>query len=126
MTNALDYASRLEKKIDVLQSEVKLLTDIVTRLSVINENHISTSERNTQDIKDLTNRIDNLDRKDASRDGSNNTFKGVVGILHVVVFAVCGWLFSSINDLKENNATMQSEIQHLTNDISDLERKVGK
>lgn len=122
----LDYASRLEKKIDVLQTEVKTLTDIVTRLSVINENHISISERNTQDIKELTGRIDSLDRKEAGRESLNSAFKWFTTTFSGVLLASCGWLFFSIQGLEKQNATIQSEIQHLKIDMVELEDKVGR
>ena len=46
MTENESYGLRFEKKIDSIQSDIRMLSDHVTRLTFINEAHKETSEQN--------------------------------------------------------------------------------
>ena len=124
MTQACE--TQIERDIRTMQKELKGISESLVELITNMKNHVGVSERNAQDIKELNVRVDDLDRKDASRDGGNKMFKGLIGIFSASILASCTWLFSSIQTLKEENVALRSEIQHLQVDVSEFEHKVGR
>ena len=50
MTDNESYGVRVEKKIDSMQSDIRMLSDHVTRLTFINEAHQNMSAENRKDI----------------------------------------------------------------------------
>lgn len=125
MTLPQTHEVKLERRMDVMQKELKGISESLVKLITNMENHITTSQLNTQDIKELNVRVDDLDRKDASRDGGNKMFKGLVGFFSVAIFGACSWLFGSIQALEKENVSLRTELQHVQVDVDEIERKVG-
>ena len=126
MTLPQTQESKLERRMEIMQKELKGISESLVKLIANMDNHVLTSQRNEQDIKELNVRVDELDRKEASRDGGNKMFKGFVSIFSAAVIASCGWLFSSIQNLEKENVSLRTEIQHLQIDVTQLEAQVGR
>ena len=117
--------TQIERDIRNMQKELKGISESLIELITNMKNHVNVSERNAQDIKELNVRVDDLDRKDASRDGGNKMFKGLVGFFSVAIFGACSWLFGSIQALEKENVSLRTELQHVQVDVDEIERKVG-
>ena len=126
MTLPQTQEAKLERRMDVMQKELKGISESLAVLIANMNNHVNTSQRNAQDIKELNVRVDELDRKEARQDGGVKTFKAIVGFFSAAIIASCGWLFSSIQNLEKENVSLRTELQHVQIDIDALEHKVGR
>lgn len=117
MTDNESYGVRVEKKIDSMQSDIRMLSDHVTRLTFINEAHQTVSEKNRKDIDGLTARVTSIENKAAQLDGGLNVIRIAITLLSGVFIGVCAWVGSSIIQstsdislLKERNARLEADV----------------
>lgn len=120
---------RVEKKLDEIQNSLKILSDKVLTLTVINENYKIQSMENKADIERLV--------------GESNTAKGalsalrwIVGGLSAFLLVVSGWVLSTASSvIAENNiqntaieinksklSRIESDVEVNKNRISDIEK----
>ncbi|WOE32195.1 MULTISPECIES: hypothetical protein [unclassified Acinetobacter] len=126
MTQIPDQTSRVERKIDSLQHEVKTLTEIVTRLTVINEGHNKASEQNSRDIDVLEDQVSDLKNKASKAEGGVSTINKILTFAMGGILALCGWVGSSITRLSEENTILNERVAQAQADIEIIERKMGK
>ncbi len=96
MSDTGDYNSRVEKKIDSMQVDIRMLSDHVTRLTFINESHQNVSNENRKDLDTLAEKIRTLEHHAARLDGGVNTLRLITTIFASLVFALCGWFGSKV------------------------------
>lgn len=91
-----DYNARLEKKIDSMQSDIRMLSDHVTRLTFTNESHQNVSTENRKDLDALGEKLRTLEHHAARLDGGVNTLRLITSAFAGVVLALCGWFGSQV------------------------------
>lgn len=113
MTENESYGLRFEKKIDSIQSDIRMLSDHVTRLTFINEAHKETSEQNKKDIDTLDIKVANLENRTASQDGGISVLRVLLGIFAGIVFSLCAWVGSSIIQLSQDQSLIKEKVSRL-------------
>ncbi|MCJ9255842.1 hypothetical protein [Acinetobacter baumannii] len=113
MTENESYGLRFEKKIDSIQSDIRMLSDHVTRLTFINEAHKETSEQNKKDIDTLDIKVSNLENRTASQDGGISVLRVLLGIFAGIVFSLCAWVGSSIIQLSQDQSLIKEKVSRL-------------
>ncbi|QUV68678.1 hypothetical protein KPZ59_00917 [Acinetobacter baumannii] len=110
MTEAETYGTRIERKLDSVQQEVKTLSETVLRLTVINEQHKSLSDENAKKIERLEGDIQQAK-------GAINLLKIVSGVAVASLITFCTWIVSSnqvtqqrISDINQKVAVIESKI----------------
>ena len=97
MTAEEPYGVRVEKKIDSMQKDIRMLSDHVTRLTFINEAHQSTSAENKKDIDAMSEKVRHLESQAAQLNGGLNVFRYISFGICSVLFAICGWMWGALN-----------------------------
>ncbi len=113
MTENESYGLRFEKKIDSIQSDIRMLSDHVTRLTFINEAHKETSEQNKKDIDTLDIKVANLENRTAAQDGGISVLRVLLGIFAGIVFSLCAWVGSSIIQLSQDQSLIKEKVSRL-------------
>lgn len=110
MSETETYGTRIERKLDSVQQEVKLLSETVLRLTVINEQHKSLSDENAKKIERME-----ADMQQAK--GAINLLKVVSGVAVASMITFCTWLVSTnqvtqqrISDTNQKVAVIESKI----------------
>ncbi len=111
------YGIRLEKKIDNMQSDIRMLSDHVTRLTFINEAHKETSEQNRKEIDALDIKVLALDKKSASQDGGISMLRYLLGACGGIIVAACFWVGSSIIQLSKDTSLLNEKLTRLETDV---------
>jgi len=104
------YGLRLEKKIDTLQSEIRTLTDHITRHTFVNEANQHKIAENRQMIEAIDGRVSNIESRQSIQDGGISVIKYILGSIGGVLFAACLWVGSSIIQINQENALMKDKI----------------
>jgi len=120
MTENETYGVRLEKKIDSMQSDIRMLSDHVTKLTFINEAHQNASAENRKDIESLLTRVGTLENKSAQLDGGLNVIRIAITLLAGVFIGVCTWVGSSIIQTTQENSLLKEKIARLEADVATL------
>lgn len=107
------YGLRLEKKIDTLQSEIRTLTDHITRHTFVNEANQHKIAENRQMIESLDGRVSNIESRQSIQDGGISVIKYILGSIGGVLFAACLWVGSSIIQINQENALMKDKISRI-------------
>lgn len=107
------YGLRLEKKIDTLQSEIRTLTDHITRHTFVNEANQHKIAENRQMIESLDGRVGNIESRQSIQDGGISVIKYILGSIGGVLFAACLWVGSSIIQINQENALMKDKISRI-------------
>ena len=108
---AANATSRLEKKIDQMQSDIRMLSDHVTRLTFINEAHQHTSTENRQDLDAIGEKVRHLEHYTSRLDGGMNVMRLLVSIFACVVFALCGWFGSAVIQNTQDISLLKEKVQ---------------
>lgn len=122
MSETESYGSRLEKKIDKMQSDIHMLSDHVTRLTFINESHNKTAEGNRKDIDGLLSRTTNLEAKSATLEGAVSSTRVWVGFFVGIFFMAVGWVFSSIIQSSQQVNINSEKLTRVEKDIESIHR----
>lgn len=104
------YGLRLEKKIDTLQSEIRTLTDHITRHTFVNEANQHKIAENRQMIESLDGRVSNIEARQSIQDGGISVIKYILGSIGGVVLAACVWVGSSIIQINQEHTLMKDKI----------------
>ena len=113
MTENESEGLRFEKKIDSIQSDIRMLSDHITRLTFINEAHKETSEQNKKDIDTLDIKVANLENRTAAQDGGLSVLRVLLGIFAGIVFSLCAWVGSSIIQLSQDQSLIKEKVSRL-------------
>ncbi|MEQ1203041.1 hypothetical protein ABLT98_04235 [Acinetobacter baumannii] len=118
MAEAETYGSRIEKKLDSVQQEVKLLSETVLRSTLMYEQHKSLSEDNAK-------KIERLDAAAQKSEGAITFLKFFGGFAITGILTFSTWIVSSHSTtqqrLAESNqkiAILESKLIRLDTDIS--------
>lgn len=110
MSEAETYGTRIERKLDSVQQEVKLLSETVLRLTVINEQHKSLSDENAKKIERMEGEIQQAK-------GAINLLKVVSGVAVASLITFCTWIVSTnqvtqqrISDINQKVAVIESKL----------------
>lgn len=110
MSEAETYGTRIERKLDSVQQEVKLLSETVLRLTVINEQHKSLSDENAKKIERMEGEIQQAK-------GAINLLKIVSGVAVASLITFCTWIVSAnqvtqqrISDINQKVAVIESKL----------------
>lgn len=110
MSETETYGTRIERKLDSVQQEVKLLSETVLRLTVINEQHKSLSDENAK-------KIERMESDMQQAKGAINLLKVVSGVAVASMITFCTWLVSTnqvtqqrISDTNQKVAVIESKI----------------
>ncbi|MEI1709685.1 hypothetical protein V8P92_01925 [Acinetobacter baumannii] len=111
MTEAETYGTRIERKLDSVQQEVKTLSETVLKLTVINEQHKSLSEENAK-------KIEKLESNAQKSEGAIALLKvfGGVAITGIITFST--WIVST-------NQAMQQRISDTNQKVAVIESKIA-
>ncbi|MBC6677354.1 MULTISPECIES: hypothetical protein [Acinetobacter] len=120
MTDNESYGVRVEKKIDSMQSDIRMLSDHVTRLTFINEAHQNMSAENRKDIDSIITRVGVLENKSAQLDGGLNVIRIALTLLAGVFIGVCTWVGSSIIQNAQENSLLKEKTARLESDVSTI------
>lgn len=120
MTENETYGVRLEKKIDSMQSDIRMLSDHVTKLTFINEAHQNASAENRKDIESLLTRVGTLENKSAQLDGGLNVIRIAITLLAGVFIGVCTWVGSSIIQNAQENSLLKKKTARLEADVATI------
>ncbi len=120
MTENETYGIRLEKKIDSMQSDIRMLSDHVTKLTFINEAHQNASAENRKDIESLLTRVGTLENKSAQLDGGLNVIRIAITLLAGVFIGVCTWVGSSIIQNAQENSLLKEKTARLEADVATI------
>ena len=107
------YGLRLEKKIDALQSEMRTLTDHITRHTFVNEANQHKIAENRQIIDALDGRVSNIESRQAIQDGGISVIKYILGSIGGVLLAACVWVGASIIQINQEYALMKEKLSRV-------------
>lgn len=107
------YGLRLEKKIDTLQSEIRTLTDHITRHTFVNEANQHKISENRQMIESLDGRVGNIESRQSIQDGGISVIKYILGSIGGVVLAACVWVGSSIIQINQEYTLMKEKLSRI-------------
>lgn len=111
MSEVEGYGLRLEKKIDSMQSDIRMLSDHVTRLTFINEAHQHTSAENRKDLDAIAEKVRHLENSSAKLDGGLNAMRLVTSVLACVIFSICGWFGASVIKNTQDISLLKEKVQ---------------
>lgn len=111
MSEAETYGTRIERKLDSVQQEVKLLSETVLRLTVINEQHKSLSDENAK-------KIERMEGDMQQAKGAINLLKVVSGVAVASMITFCTWIVS-------NNQAMHQRISDTNQKVAVIESKIA-
>ncbi|WP_104500764.1 hypothetical protein [Acinetobacter indicus] len=118
MADPETYGLRIEKKIDSMQSEIRTLSDHVTRLTFINEAHKTAGEENRKDIDQVCVRVGNLEKKSAAQEGGLTIIRIIISIFAGVVISACVWVGSSIVQSSRDDSVIKEKLTRLEADVA--------
>lgn len=107
------YGLRLEKKIDNMQSDIRMLSDHVTRLIFINEAQQTTSAENKKELESLDAKVSNLEKKSATQEGGLSVIRTALGLFAGVIISACIWVGSSIIQINQDQSVMKEKMERL-------------
>lgn len=107
------YGLRLEKKIDTLQSEIRTLTDHITRHTFVNEANQNKIAELTKLNESIDNRVNHIEARQSSQDGGISVIKYILGSLGGVVLAACIWVGSSIIQINQDQTLIKDKVSRL-------------
>lgn len=113
MAEQESYGTRLEKKIDHMQSDIRTLSDHVTRLTFINEAHKSASEENRKDIDSINVKVSALEHKSSMQDGGISVIKIILGLFAGSIISACIWVGSSIIQMNQELSLFKEKVARL-------------
>ncbi|MBP7900035.1 MAG: hypothetical protein KAZ51_02125 [Acinetobacter sp.] len=107
------YGLRLEKKIDNMQSDIRMLSDHVTRLTFINEAQKTAGEENRKDIDALDVKVSGLEKKSAAQDGGIGVLRFLLGLCGGSLIGLCAWVGSSIIQINQDQSLIKEKVTRL-------------
>ena len=107
MTDNESYGLRLEKKIDNMQSDIRTLSDHVTRLTFINETQKTVAEENRKDLDVLHVQFREFDKKMATQDGGISMLRYLAGLFGGAFIGACIWIGTSIIQINQTQSLMK-------------------
>ena len=107
------YGLRLEKKIDTLQSEIRTLTDHITRHTFVNEANQHKIAESRQMIDALDGRVNSMESRQSIQDGGISVIKYILGSIGGVLFAACIWVGSSIIQINQEYALIKEKLSRI-------------
>jgi chaperonin cofactor prefoldin len=107
------YGLRLEKKIDSLQSEIRTLTDHITRHTFVNEVNQSKISELTKSNESIDSRVNHIEARQSSQDGGISVIKYILGSISGIVLAACIWVGSSIIQINQDLTLIKDKIVRL-------------
>ena len=107
------YGLRLEKKIDNMQSDIRMLSDHVTRLTFINEAQKNAGEENRKDIDALDVKVSDLEKKSAAQDGGIGVLRFLLGLCGGSLIGLCAWVGSSIIQINQDQSLIKEKVTRL-------------
>lgn len=107
------YGVRLEKKIDTLQSEIRTLTNHITRHTFVNEANQNKIAEIKKQSDSIDNRVSSIENRQTSQDGGISVIKYILGSIGGVVLAACIWVGSSIIQISQDQTLMKDKISRL-------------
>lgn len=113
MAETETYGQRFEKKIDIIQSEMRTLSDQVTRLIFINEAHQSVSEANRKDIDAISEKVRHLESQAAQLNGALNAFRYISLILSGALLGICGMIWGSLDSNTKDTITLKEKVTNI-------------
>lgn len=119
---AASTTSRLEKKIDQMQSDIRMLSDHVTRLTFINEAHQNSGAENRKDLEAIAEKVRHLEHYTSRLDGGMNVMRLLVSIFACVVFALCGWFGSKVIQNSQDTSLIKEKVDRHESKIEKSER----
>lgn len=111
----------LEDKINHVD---KTVAAIDTTLKHLTEKLAETVQQNSMALTNHDNRINELERSFHVYDGSIKTLNRLISLCGVAVITGVIWLFTQINQLKQDNAIIRTDYQHLAAELGDLKRQI--
>ena len=117
-----DYNARLEKKIDSMQTDIRTLSDHLTRLTFINEAHQNISSENRRDLDALGEKVRTLEHFSARLDGGLNTLRLITTIFACVIFALCGWFGSNVIQNTQDVSLLRDNVSRHDTQLEKLGR----
>ena len=122
MSEIEGYGVRVEKKIDSMQSDIRMLSDHVTRLTFINEAHQHTSTENRKDLDSIGEKVRHLEHYTSRLDGGMNIMRLLVSIFACIVFALCGWFGSAVIQNTQDTSLIKEKVGRHESKIEKSER----
>ncbi|WP_111860631.1 hypothetical protein [Acinetobacter sp. CFCC 10889] len=113
MSENESYGLRVEKKIDAMQSDIRMLSDHVTRLTFINEAHKSASEENRKDIDALDLKVSALEHKSSMQDGGISVIKIILALFAGTVISACVGVGASIIQMSQELSIVKEKVARL-------------
>lgn len=113
MSEIEGYGLRLEKKIDHLQNDIRMLSDHVTRLTFINEAHQNASIENKKDIDAMSEKVRNLESQAAKLDGGLNAFRYISFFACSILFGACGWIWGALDSNTKDTIKLTEKVTNI-------------
>ena len=107
------YGLRLEKKIDTLQNDIRMLSDHVTRLTFINEAHQSAGAENKKDIDAISEKVRHLESQASQLNGGLNVFRYISFFVCSILFAVCGWIWGALDSNTKDTIKLTEKVTNI-------------
>lgn len=133
MSEQETYGVRVEKKIDQVQAELKVLSENQVRQSAQLDVILTQGKENTREIERMDEKVRHLENKSSSLDGGLNVVRWISGALTGALIGLAGWLGSSIIELKQETSIHTSKLLRIDTDanaanarISQIERDFKK
>lgn len=122
--SANTFATRLDSKLDGLQSDLKSLSDQVLRLTIINEAQNTAALDNKKKIELVEIEVNSLKNITNQATGSLSALKWIITFLGATIFSMVAWAGTSIMENKQNGSIAQAKMIRLESDINELRSAV--
>lgn len=107
---ASSTTSRLEKKIDQMQSDIRMLSDHVTRLTFINEAHQNSGAENRKDLDAVGEKVRHLEHYTSRLNGGVNVLRYIVGLVSGTILGMGLWFGGQVIDNGKEIVGIKKEI----------------
>lgn len=114
------YNNSLEKKVDSIQLDIRIILEHVARQTFINEANKANFEEIREDLDKLCSKVSTIENKSSAAEGGITVIKIAITLLSGVFIGVCTWVGSSIIQTTQENSLLKEKIARLEADVATL------
>ena len=116
MTDSGSYNNGVEKKIDSIHKDIRLILEHVARQTFINESYKNSIDELRKNLDEVTAKTSALENRASEASGALKTIRFALTLLCGVILGVCTWVAGSIIQANSDVALIKEKIIRLETD----------
>lgn len=117
MTDSGSYNNGVEKKIDSIHKDIRLILEHVARQTFINESYKNSIDELRKNLDEVTAKTNALENKASEAGGALKTIRFALTLLCGVILGVCAWVGGSIIQANSDVSLVKEKIIRLEIDV---------